>query len=65
MIEAIYFPFRHYITVPSSRGLGRWPLTPETGVRFPLGPPINFHLSILIYVNIMAVAHLPVRPSLL
>ena len=41
MIGPIYFPFRHSTTVPSSRGLGRWPLTPETGVRFPLGPPIK------------------------
>ncbi len=28
-------------TVPSSSGLGRWPLTPETRVRFPLGPPFD------------------------
>ena len=28
-------------SVPSSSGLGRWPLTPETRVRFPLGPPFK------------------------
>ncbi len=26
---------------PSSSGLGRWPLKPETGIRLPLGPPRN------------------------
>ena len=27
--------------VPSSSGLGRWPLSPETRVRNSLGPPIG------------------------
>ncbi len=29
-------------TAPSSSGLGRWPLKPETGIRLPLGPPSAF-----------------------
>ena len=28
------------ITAHSSSGPGRWPLTPETGVRLPYAPPI-------------------------
>lgn len=27
------------VVAPSSSGLGRWPLKPETGIRIPLGPP--------------------------
>ena len=32
--------------VPSSSGLGHWPLTSVTGVRIPLGPPNNLINSI-------------------
>lgn len=33
---------------PSSSGLGRWPLTPETWVRVPLGSPSSCHLVIVL-----------------
>jgi pyridoxal 5'-phosphate synthase pdxS subunit len=32
---------------PSSSGLGRWPLTPETWVRVPLGSPLHSSLPLL------------------
>ena|GEM_PF-6410542 len=37
--QKCYSPLLRYVA-PSSSGLGRWPLTPETWVRVPLGSPV-------------------------
>ena len=36
-----------FVVAPSSSGLGRWPLTPETWVRVPLGSPLISLVSLL------------------
>ena len=38
---AVFLGYLPWATSPSSSGLGHRPLTPETGVRVPLGTPVS------------------------